>query len=117
MSMRVRIWNTLGKRLNLALNQASFRPVADLRGRVRVMGAECQLFLRLPGPAASSVKREIQWSISRSAFGEAEMPTLVRRHNMSSAVAAHSLVTKRSEEHTSELQSLMRISYAVFCLQ
>src|SRR3546814_5281040 len=24
---------------------------------------------------------------------------------------------KRSEEHTSELQSLMRISYAVFCLQ
>src|SRR3546814_4141596 len=28
------------------------------------------------------------------------------------AVAAH-----RSEEHTSELQSLMRISYAVFCLQ
>src|SRR3546814_2271951 len=25
--------------------------------------------------------------------------------------------TLRSEEHTSELQSLMRISYAVFCLQ
>src|SRR3546814_8130879 len=25
--------------------------------------------------------------------------------------------TKRSEEHTSELQSLMRISYAVFCLK
>src|SRR3546814_1561094 len=27
------------------------------------------------------------------------------------------LSLKRSEEHTSELQSLMRISYAVFCLQ
>src|SRR3546814_5334066 len=26
-------------------------------------------------------------------------------------------VTYRSEEHTSELQSLMRISYAVFCLK
>src|SRR3546814_8578520 len=26
-------------------------------------------------------------------------------------------VTHRSEEHTSELQSLMRISYAVFCLK
>src|SRR3546814_4255212 len=26
-------------------------------------------------------------------------------------------VKKRSEEHTSELQSLMRISYAVFCLK
>src|SRR3546814_6917108 len=27
------------------------------------------------------------------------------------------LSNKRSEEHTSELQSLMRISYAVFCLK
>src|SRR3546814_10777249 len=27
------------------------------------------------------------------------------------------LVRERSEEHTSELQSLMRISYAVFCLK
>src|SRR3546814_9787770 len=27
------------------------------------------------------------------------------------------LVATRSEEHTSELQSLMRISYAVFCLK
>src|SRR3546814_3416320 len=33
---------------------------------------------------------------------------------MPAAVAA---VIRRSEEHTSELQSLMRISYAVFCLK
>src|SRR3546814_11006506 len=31
--------------------------------------------------------------------------------------AARSPVPLRSEEHTSELQSLMRISYAVFCLK
>src|SRR3546814_10469951 len=33
--------------------------------------------------------------------------------------AGHDLVAnaQRSEEHTSELQSLMRISYAVFCLK
>src|SRR3546814_1400123 len=31
-------------------------------------------------------------------------------------VAALKAATDRSEEHTSELQSLMRISYAVFCL-
>src|SRR3546814_2793208 len=30
---------------------------------------------------------------------------------------AHLVVDARSEEHTSELQSLMRISYAVFCLK
>src|SRR3546814_6349865 len=30
---------------------------------------------------------------------------------------AHAFSNMRSEEHTSELQSLMRISYAVFCLK
>src|SRR3546814_7476381 len=29
----------------------------------------------------------------------------------------YGMVTQRSEEHTSELQSLIRISYAVFCLK
>src|SRR3546814_4293333 len=39
---------------------------------------------------------------------------LVRQRTMlANALRAH----LRSEEHTSELQSLMRISYAVFCLQ
>src|SRR3546814_10826157 len=33
------------------------------------------------------------------------------------AVGTDQLGTLRSEEHTSELQSLMRISYAVFCLK
>src|SRR3546814_2367635 len=32
-------------------------------------------------------------------------------------IAAISQYSLRSEEHTSELQSLMRISYAVFCLK
>src|SRR3546814_1734754 len=32
-------------------------------------------------------------------------------------VAAYAATSDRSEEHTSELQSLMRISYAVFCLK
>src|SRR3546814_2029237 len=31
--------------------------------------------------------------------------------------AARAPVSERSEEHTSELQSLIRISYAVFCLK
>src|SRR3546814_8582438 len=31
--------------------------------------------------------------------------------------AAIDEIARRSEEHTSELQSLMRISYAVFCLK
>src|SRR3546814_3071550 len=35
----------------------------------------------------------------------------------SAAGSALSALALRSEEHTSELQSLMRISYAVFCLK
>src|SRR3546814_1812485 len=43
-----------------------------------------------------------------------------RRHDHRERIAqARTLVGRRgrSEEHTSELQSLMRISYAVFCLK
>src|SRR3546814_4754979 len=32
-------------------------------------------------------------------------------------IGHHGKACRRSEEHTSELQSLMRISYAVFCLK
>src|SRR3546814_1695142 len=39
---------------------------------------------------------------------------LLRGHLVEGAVAGDA---GRSEEHTSELQSLMRISYAVFCLK
>src|SRR3546814_2705176 len=35
----------------------------------------------------------------------------------SGVAAPTAAVGRRSEEHTSELQSLMRISYAVFCLK
>src|SRR3546814_20430641 len=40
-----------------------------------------------------------------------------RPHPLSWAPHRHVHGSSRSEEHTSELQSLMRISYAVFCLK
>src|SRR3546814_10571784 len=45
--------------------------------------------------------------------GQAEQLAEDQRH----AEAQHQAGDERSEEHTSELQSLMRISYAVFCLK
>src|SRR3546814_2561248 len=36
---------------------------------------------------------------------------------LSTSMRSHQKYFSRSEEHTSELQSLMRISYAVFCLK
>src|SRR3546814_5961030 len=40
-----------------------------------------------------------------------------RRRGDGGPNADHRRICRRSEEHTSELQSLMRISYAVFCLK
>src|SRR3546814_4229968 len=39
------------------------------------------------------------------------------RKTMRDSLASLEHLESRSEEHTSELQSLMRISYAVFCLK
>src|SRR3546814_3226877 len=45
-----------------------------------------------------------------------QFPGAVAAHRHAGEVGAVA-VAARSEEHTSELQSLMRISYAVFCLK
>src|SRR3546814_8507391 len=51
-------------------------------------------------------------SLRLSAFGRAR-----RGEDCLPAAAPDPIFWDRSEEHTSELQSLMRISYAVFCLK
>src|SRR3546814_9669954 len=48
------------------------------------------------------------------ALREIAEQTVKPKHLEESVVSG---LQKRSEEHTSELQSLMRISYAVFCLK
>src|SRR3546814_8676092 len=44
-------------------------------------------------------------------------PSGHQRHARSWLIGGAKVGRARSEEHTSELQSLMRISYAVFCLK
>src|SRR3546814_8496746 len=51
--------------------------------------------------------------IMREVMADAAHPVMLYSVGKDSAVMLH----LRSEEHTSELQSLMRISYAVFCLK
>src|SRR3546814_6587200 len=52
---------------------------------------------------------------SQVAMGERDEAYRIEPHAL--AGGRHPTHMPRSEEHTSELQSLMRISYAVFCLK
>src|SRR3546814_2464941 len=49
--------------------------------------------------------------------GDGERECAGHRGRSAPGFAPQPAVLSRSEEHTSELQSLMRISYAVFCLK
>src|SRR3546814_4390635 len=75
------------------------RPAARFRDRCRVLRGCC------PPPPARRAARRRGYICTRDNSSR-------RRTHHSDPRAA-----PRSEEHTSELQSLMRISYAVFCLK
>src|SRR3546814_5638715 len=64
--------------------------------------------------------REIARHVGPAEWDTPEMVTFFRQHlsRDSGALRPHDATKRaRSEEHTSELQSLMRTSYAGFCLQ
>src|SRR3546814_10091125 len=74
-------------------------------GRVQVVAG---LFMAVEVPAL----HQLAGSIGEAAAGFLGWIGMALLFGM-----AERLTVERSEEHTSELQSLMRISYAVFCLK
>src|SRR3546814_9361433 len=73
--------------------------------------------------AAETVQQRLGQDAARRVPGAQEQHVVGGlRHASSSSLAPQAAAAMpkpphRSEEHTSELQSLMRISYAVFCLK
>src|SRR3546814_9831077 len=57
-----------------------------------------------------------EWDLAQD-FSTIAPYTIEEAYEVSDAIAGGDPAAIRSEEHTSELQSLMRISYAVFCLK
>src|SRR3546814_6522608 len=57
------------------------------------------------------------WNCTVATRTEAGKRVLMPFSRTVACCGAKGLAQNRSEEHTSELQSLMRISYAVFCLK
>src|SRR3546814_985060 len=76
----------------------------------------CSSDLEGPGREPLDMARDLD-RVAAAAEEEAERGA-VEREQQRDQYPGHAEVDRhRSEEHTSELQSLMRISYAVFCLK
>src|SRR3546814_8056973 len=73
---------------------------------------------RAAGLHANSLRRmdEPDWNPTAGTLGKLET-YLLKREGGTALASPEEIINERSEEHTSELQSLMRISYAVFCLK
>src|SRR3546814_2153932 len=111
------------------LRHPRFPPGPDRRAAARHPFARRQRLLplrpdRLRGsagdlaPVPSGIRARLRPSLDRGpprpAARSRRGDRLARSAERSAAARS---VDRRSEEHTSELQSLMRLSYAVFCLQ
>src|SRR3546814_9928590 len=82
--------------------RAGFRPVAADLARSDLDRGGCDRVGRVPRRLLVQPRRAGGWGADR------KIQRLSQPRNR---------IERRSEEHTSELQSLMRISYAVFCLK
>src|SRR3546814_10120508 len=73
---------------------------------------------RLVGAGRQTGSRPSPRSIVADFYRLSPAAGKVPRHDAHTVVSGNPKArSRRSEEHTSELQSLMRISYAVFCLK
>src|SRR3546814_9610490 len=103
------VTSTVGKPLSLSRTAAPQATAGDTSRRGRATSSPPQLGQRraiVSAQAAQKVHSKLQIKASPSIASP-------RSHRSQSGF----ICSARSEEHTSELQSLMRISYAVFCLK
>src|SRR3546814_5508402 len=91
----------------VTVEEASLKS-AYLRIRVDGFAASTQTIVKVNHEIAAT-SNQIAAAMDETATNALDLITALRQ--------AKTEVAERSEEHTSELQSLMRISYAVFCLK
>src|SRR3546814_4021038 len=92
-------------------------PFFHAQVEVRRVDADEGVGLPVQYPPAEAAAQLQQPRQVREHLGEAHHRQLLRVVPGLEAGRAHRIAADRSEEHTSELQSLMRTSYAVFCLK
>src|SRR3546814_3151517 len=99
--------NTLGDILSELIQNA--RRAGASAVDLKVIEADEAAFLAIVDDGAGIEDPSVILALGRSGWGD----DIARREDP----AGMGVFSLRSEEHTSELQSLMRISYAVFCLK
>src|SRR3546814_5440561 len=94
---------------------AANRPRHNLH-RASFGGAPCAHGDAAHAAASGGEQRRVP---AEQPFGGQGLRIVLRgiEHHFDNALDVAIRLNQRSEEHTSELQSLMRISYAVFCLK
>src|SRR3546814_1362327 len=96
-------------------------PISALRiviiDETKARAAVIEAGLREAGLSDIHVLSERQGLVSRLAALAADVVLIDLSNPSRDVLEEYFTVSRRSEEHTSELQSLMRISYAVFCLK
>src|SRR3546814_5932192 len=118
--MRISDWSSDVCSSDLEVDQALF----SLAGE-RALAINTQHAKRLPSWVESSIRRKMPLTlvatITRCMYGKRKLranyvslSSGMRERLLSPLAVVHD---GRSEEHTPELQSLMRISYAVYCLK
>src|SRR3546814_7287685 len=71
-------------------------------------------FFSISGNLATQYPQAVGWAMASAAKGDTRIAATWTGEG---STAEGAFPSARSEEHTSELQALMRISYAVFCLK
>src|SRR3546814_3036709 len=95
-----------------------FRMMVRLFRQQRNLGHEPESTVKIIEAEAARDRISLRIIDPAGQIGESFLPFLfgqLRNHGNSPVWTFR--MARRSEEHTSELQSLMRISYAVFCLK
>src|SRR3546814_9499301 len=96
-----------GLKFGLVLGTGRFRDLVGGATALSILGSA----------RAFDAQEALDIGFVQSTAAESSWPDLLARPRKPLACCVRKPVRLRSEEHTSELQSLMRNSYAVFCLK
>src|SRR3546814_10185901 len=102
-----------------ALRVAALGKAGSVSALLKTLGDMSPEERQVEGPRIHALREAVTAALAtrKAALDAAALDVKLAVERLDMTLPADAAPTGRSEEHTSELQSLMRTSYAVFCLQ